>query len=1008
MTAVVIAEEIHVSSDRYSIFAPWVNKAPDASLSANFTAYALLLDNNGKPISGQSITFKIYSPASSTTPKATKTATTQQNGLASVPYDTYPDFTSQTDTDYGVWKIDAYMTSIPTVIGSTNLKVEAGGKAAGGCGQDNCHKTSTVSGAKPLSPYTGNYNQANTRASAAHKKNNHQNAGCPACHPGYASDKTAVGSDGKIYGKTADVHKNNTCEFCHGNWAYITGTGNGIPKMPSCYQCHPVFNSNVKNISTIANLAAGNGISVYSYNYDQKKPLAAHNGTVYSLTDSVACIACHGPAHNNSKPFIGTSSTNSVTENEQCWSCHTNRATTHKSNTNCVSCHSQDAHNISIAGGGPDCISCHGSAGSALHKVDDGAIDLSVHANLNINAVASGVSVENKKCWGCHQTGGTQPSDMGDRYTNPYKCYDCHGPTKPYANVGSALTVDEHYKNGIDIKAAISATDNSASCLTCHNLDEMKVSYTDNEFTTYSLASHYGKNRSDLRVAELSTDCKYCHQNTSTTFSVAMTDVSNNNMVNHTTLATTPTCTNAGCHNSGKIHDSSLNKPVSNDALCKNCHVGKEEHKTIYCTICHANNSDRSLAGKDIHGIKYLQKDNTFLTVKTNVVDCTTCHQKNVVDSSLGGVIIPKISDPLHHSDDVINGSKWGVYWSSPIEACLLCHSDTKHNLTPLGRPLLWNPSYVMNSAIGTGNNCADCHYKGDSNYGTMSSTFTNAGLNIPPEITSGSWNGKPGYYNHSLSDYTDAKCKSCHSTSNPATVGQLMHDTTIGSAGNADCISCHNIGGSAPKTINFTVANDISAGHKNLNSGVQTTLNPENKKCWSCHGDGSEPNGHPSNYKTPLACTNCHTGTGSFNAPIVAEHSQVGTDVITPVNCTQCHSNSGMLVNDLGGIGSTSHYAKQITNMGIQPYGHSGPIDTTNCINCHNGPNTSNPIWGSPVNIATSLKRAHAETTVSQCDTCHKDATISTLANVDFHNAALKLAVGQGDNCLDCHASAQ
>ena len=75
------AQVLQVSSSRYSLFSPWINKASDASLSANFTGYALLLDNNGLPVSGANIAFEIYSPAGK---KATKYNITGQNGLASV------------------------------------------------------------------------------------------------------------------------------------------------------------------------------------------------------------------------------------------------------------------------------------------------------------------------------------------------------------------------------------------------------------------------------------------------------------------------------------------------------------------------------------------------------------------------------------------------------------------------------------------------------------------------------------------------------------------------------------------------------------------------------------------------------------------------------------------------------------------------------------------------------------------------------------------------------------
>jgi len=1174
--------KIIVSSDRYSIFSPWAGKASDTSLSANFTGYALLLDDNGRPVSGQSITFNIYAGSGGTILKSTRIAMTQANGLASVPYDTYNDFSSSTDTDYGTWKIEAYLTSTPTVISNTNMKIEAGGNAlpGSGCGVTYCHKTSVKSGAKPLSPYTAGYGTTSSRAAAAHKKSNHIDKGCYYCHPGYTAVKTGS------YGNTNDVHKNRTCDYCHGTWSYIsstsTGNGNGIPKMPNCYQCHPVLNSNPSNISTLANLAAGNGISVYSFNFDQKKPLAAHTGTMFSLVDSVPCIVCHGPAHNNSKPYNLAGASNDNTENEQCWTCHTNRATTHKSNTNCVGCHTQDAHNISTAGGGgPDCISCHDTTGSATHKVDATAIASGEHTNLNSAASAIGVSAANKKCWGCHQSGGTQPAgdSMGDRYTNPYRCYDCHNATKPYTNVNGALTVSEHFKSGTDIQSAISAADNSASCITCHSVTEMKVSYTENDGLNSegSLSSHYGKNRGDLRTGDAgSTDCKYCHQNGSTAFSVAMSNPENKNMVNHSTSASTPVCTT--CHSTGKLHDSSLNKPASsNDTYCKTCHAAKSEHKTLYCTECHANNSVASSAGRDVHGIKYLQKDNTFATSSTNAVDCTTCHQSSVVDVSLGTFAPEKIGS-LHHSNDLTNGSKWDNYWNNNLGACLYCHNDTRHSATPLGRPLLWDPSYVMNTTIGSGTNCADCHRQGDSNYVIMSSAFTGAGLGIPPEITSGSWNGRPGYFNHSLSDYTDLKCKGCHYTGTGTTVGQMMHDVSEGSGGgggDSDCIGCHtgsqgiypginttaftkhnnvnttdgtnvtsnndcktchydstdmsnvltrtcndcHTGSSGPiienhrpaggSNVNITTdacstchnnsiakydySANASTGHYSTKTSLiltkdclychKNSVNGNNwggatdpwnsltfphslatttkEECYSCHGDisaGMASFHNKTLMKPPLSsvacldchklgtnmsktkidssvsstavhknknCPDCHTGATTSNMntysvttspPVVCtnchaglEHQPSAPDVQTTISCKDCHNNDGMYTANSGTNGTEDavvHYLNNVTNTATSPYGHTGPIDTSNCMNCHGtgGAYTGNVSWGSPVDISISSKRIHTETTIIQCNGCHKDSTISTLENVDFHNSALTAGAG-GDNCVGCHA---
>lgn len=139
----------------------------------------------------------------------------------------------------------------------------------------------------------------------------------------------------------------------------------------------------------------------------------------------------------------------------------------------------------------------------------------------------------------------------------------------------------------------------------------------------------------------------------------------------------------------------------------------------------------------------------------------------------------------------------------------------------------------------------------------------------------------------------------------------------------------------------------------------------------------------------------------------MVKNHIQNGTsdtNVHVNASCIICHGNSGM-VTDAGGIGVNIHYISNVTDMATTPYGHFGIIDTTNCLICHNGPYTGNASWGTPVNITTSLLRKHTENTNAQCDGCHKDNSVSTLANVDFHNGSF---TNFGVNCLGCHAGVE
>ncbi len=964
--------------------------------STTIRAVALVTDTNGTPKSGVIVNFTLRNPAGGT-PINTASSTTNTDGVA------YYSFNLNEQKYWGYWKIDA---SVGSTQGSASFALNFWG-----CGQ--CHGDENPGkwGTRytPKSYYTMGYDFHKSQTKTWHTEPMTKGA-CIVCHQMYNGTPvnykfTDNSNTFKVDNEySPDWHTGKvTCAGCHAG-SNISKTPQGKnPEIAGCYDttgCHPKKNTNVgKKNSTTGYVVGGNYRTIYS--------AIPTNSAKAHTPNSVECIACHSAGHNVTKPYNVSSTSNTYTENEHCWACHTDRVGTHYG-TSCVGCHSQNAHNISTEGGGPDCLSCHNTTGTAAHKVDGNAMNLGEHANLNSNATASGVSAANKKCWGCHQTGGKQPADMGDKYQNPYKCYDCHNATKPYSNVSSALTVSEHFKKGINIKAATSATDNSTSCIICHNLSEMKVSYTDNEYTNFSLPSHYGKNRGDLRTGG-STNCSYCHQNSNTAFYGAMANINNKSIANHSGLPTTPTCTNAGCHNSGKLHDSSLSKPISsNDSYCKTCHTTKSEHKTLYCTECHANNTEGSKAGREIHGIQYLLNNNTFSMSKTNAVDCTTCHRKSTVDGSIGMIPV-KISDPLHHSDDVLNGSKWGYYWTSPIEACLYCHNDTRHNSTPLGRILQFAPDYKTYGLIGANTSCTNCHYKGDSNYTAMNSTFKSAGLNIPPEITNGtSWNGRTAdYYNHSLTSYQDKDCKSCHGSllKTNANMSELQHNVARGTAGGADCKACHDIDGSAGagRLVNFSAMNSSDAIHKNLNSEAATTLSAENEKCWACHGNGSNPgNKHPSNYKNPYDCEDCHVQGAGQNLNFtpkailnVSQHYWNGTNITTIVtSCNSCHNKTEMLVginldpDEPLASNNSGHYGKKRTDM--------AELAGTNsyCDYCHN--TSTNNITFSIGDYNNSITNHSNLPTTPLCAYCHNTGRI--------HDYQLEKPVSSDALCKNCH----
>ncbi len=777
-------------------------------------------------------------------------------------------------------------------------------------------------------------------------------------------------------------YQNATCNDCH-------GTLNSLTTKPNCTTCHPRPGSILSN-TTI--------------------PDSIEN-TSHSLGQTVSCGLCHNREHD-----VKSLQTLDITV---CRSCHP--GITHNGGAQCTTCHGSNPHRITFAGG-PDCITCHDVGKSAQHIINNTAMDTGVHVGINRNATnGTGISSENKKCWACHQSDGQQPTGMGDRFNNPYKCYDCHNGTAPYSNVSNAPTVSNHFKSGNSIKAWGTALDNNSSCVACHNTSEMKVTYTgDNLGTNFSLPSHYGMKRIDLMGLTQTAYCLYCHNSSVENVTFGMSDF-NNSIVNHSGRVTTPQC--ADCHDTikeslARLHNGTLTKPVSNDTLCKNCHGpggnastnNKVEHKNLYCTECHANGTVGTLAGKDIHGIKYLTQNNTFSVVNTSAVNCVTCHQTSIIDSSLGVFTPPKISSSgaLHHSNNVLNGTVWGNYWTPGTNtACIYCHSDTKHNATPLGRPLQWlGSSYQLYGAIGTNSTCADCHYKGAHNYSTMQSVFTSSGLGIPPEITNGSWNGLGGYFNHSLTTYLDRDCNICHgwllspganmsgflhnvaslptSQNTGVSVYQNigMYDTRLDQYKETLCRNCHN----------STFMGGVPTRHHNLLSENQ--INPTTGQvfgCMDCHPIISNPSGQ--SVLLDRNCIDCHNGTAfwgnSFGAAvsITRPHhintSYDDTNIGIPAanrTCSICHGSFVADYND-------GHYIPLYnTTFSSTPYA------TAKAQNI-----TSGKLWGG-------------------CEACHQSnsgASPAIFSNFDTHHGEiLGFGVGHqsdstpGVKCNWCHVT--
>ncbi len=834
------------------------------------------------------------------------------------------------------------------------------------------------------------------------------------------------------------------CKYCHGE----TNHKSVALGRPSTWDGNNVVNSTIGNTTWCAGChwqLYANGTNKYQdmvNNFsDDRKNITPSSGYNLSIPPEITGNATYGA--NKSNPAYFNHSDISIKSDNSCYGCHRN-------GTSAVSI-TGFMHNltdVSTRVSGPDCIGCHDynkTDADALHRINNSDMESGIHANLNKNATNSaGVNPDNRKCWGCHTSNGSEPRpyylnyyDMGDRYANPYQCYECHNSTgKAYANVSAAPQVDQHFKGGSNVTAASAASDNSSSCVVCHDVNELKISYTENDPYNSGLsnASHYTRNRTDLRTWDSgrAANCSYCHQNSSTAFFIAMIyPASNRNISNHS-VNNSPTCYNSTCHNSGWIHNLTLDRPAFNStntsSFCQICHAGKQKHNgTQDCNKCHINRS----SSDTIHPIKFIQIWSNFSNSSATAANCTNCHQGAGITNFSSAPIIP---DPLKHSSNLSNGSIWNstnaMYWTSGNSSCYYCHSDTKHNSTALGNiSALENSINVLGGSLTTTRWCADCHYNDSSNANYKGNRWTP----VPPVITINN-TGKNYWVNHSryfAGGYNDSVCEACHGLNGSygATSLNYSHSLDEGVAGGPNCILCHNLvtglQGGAPAGINFTAANASVHFGMNSNNATNRGFVPVTGACWACHdSDGNVTSGHPDKYMAPKTCTECHLGTGTYNASaynatVVSQHYYSGTNVTAGnstsniSSCISCHENVSEMLrynNDTdtgsftgdgvrlnGGNKSFYHYGKDRSDLRVGT--------SANCSYCHQ--NSSTAFAGAMVNPAYNRSiQNHSTSNPPACtnSTCHNPGWI--------HNSTLDRpglnATNTSSFCQNCHVSKQ
>ena len=812
----------------------------------------------------------------------------------------------------------------------------------------------------------------------------------------------------------------------------------------SCYYCHNDTIHNSTALGAIDSIRSGD----------------TNNTRNGAITATTWCVDCHLNSGNTKykgnlwSPMPPLITVNNTLKSD--WEDHSTYLGSGIKDKNCESCHAQNitaaetslnySHSLDEGiAGSPNCIQCHnlvtGLSGGAPSGINFTAFNQSIHFGMNsVNSTTNGA------CWACHDTDGNVTSGHGDKQKTPKLCDECHLESGTYYTQSKnwkGLTVSVHYYGSTVITAG-NSTSNITSCINCHeNISEMIQYNNDTDSGSFAgdgigitggnkSAYHYGRNRTDLRQVisgKKVANCYYCHQNNNTAFVAAMQYPSvNKSILNHTnTIPTSAICSNINCHDSGWIHNSTLTKPVFTNADCNGCHVENTHNGVMNCWNCHQD-PNGTMYQTVAHGMMYPQANGTYkIYDKGTPANCTTCHVYNLVNTSENkAILIPA----LNHSTDTYSGKKWGSYWdnTSMITACYYCHQvsihlDTKSAL--LGNVTAIQGTNTYNNADLTASTwCANCHYSGAPAYGG------GALASPPPEITNSSLVSSDGtaFYNHSTdmaSNYNDSKCIECHSLagSYTSTTLNFSHGLNEGGGG-PDCVSsgCHGTAGSDTSPyMNWT---SLKTGmHAGLNSGAVNTTSLTDlidKACWACHGDGTQPSGHPSNYKQPYNCTACHLASGNISGKYqtknVTEHQHVDAQVLTNstyARCENCHNNSLVPYSDNETSpattltnytsGNVSHYGANKT-AGKLMYNSSG--NSEDCVYCHLN-NSNRQKWANATNVSATKPDIHGSfnvsTSSSKCWECHVDSGVpGVTSGFTLHNSSLN--PGASEFCLTCH----
>ncbi|MBK7644748.1 MAG: hypothetical protein IPJ19_17185 [Planctomycetes bacterium] len=869
---------------------------------------------------------------------------------------------------------------------------------------------------------------------------------CESCHQ--AELATAVNPDHFANGWTTD------CAHCHApvswaqgdfnhSWYPLVGQHRSPPR--ACEDCHQ------------------NNVWTGLHNQCVDCHLADFQGTTTpdhtAASFAQTCGDCHTPSAWQPSSYVHTATfplrNGHAVPPNACADCHGGGVFTGTPST-CVSCHLADYQATTqpdhAASNYPTtCSNCHDTTDfhNAVFNHDSWPLT-GTHLQVNCTDCHLNNNYTNAptQCYGCHQTdydttsspahlSGQFPTSCQDCHTTvhftpssfhhtntfpltgghaqpPRTCLDCHSGSYPYTGTpstcvgchGASASVDPVY-NASSNTLHIQMGGNPLVCTQCHNTNLWQPPTFDH--SVYPLTG--------MHLPPNISACSQCHTNS-----------------NYSNVPTT--C--VGCHQADYAATTTPPHAASSfPTTCQTCHT------TAGWTGATFNHSWWPLAGA--HTVPPRQ--------------CTDCHGSGVYQ----GTPTTCVSCHLANYQGTTNPNH---VTSNFPQTCGDCHSTTDWTGATFDHSSWWplTGQHAVPPRV-----CLDCHTSGT--YGQMPTTCVSChladyqGTTIPP---------------HQSNNFPQT-CQTCHNTSawQPSTFSHTNVGFNLtGAHTTTACALCHVNGqynGGTPTTCSgchgatATIDPVYSTTNAPPHSSSPTVFT---QTCQTCHNTsawtgatfphnnvGFALNG--SHVSPPLACTACHTGTGSgwhitqfacvnchlsdFQGttapPHVANgfpqtcntchntthwqpgtftHTNVGfnlTGAHTSVACTACHVNnnySGNLPTACSGCHMPDFNAT--TNPDHEVQGYPMTCTGSGTFTCHNTNNWTSNGFNPATTHDNTFRLPHHN---SRCNQCHTTTQVFTAfscisggchgqSNTNGHHNGVNGYQYNSNACYNCHPNGQ